>query len=55
MDKLYKTNLQKTVSEIFPVYLQKELLNQAVNDSVIINNKKKTSQLSLNFTGILDV
>ena len=55
MDKSYKTNLQKTVSEIFPVYLQKELLNQAVNESVIINNKKKTAQLSLNFTGILDV
>ncbi|MDC7288923.1 hypothetical protein NXH76_14025 [Blautia schinkii] len=55
MEYMYKTNLQKTISEFFPAYLKKKLLKQAVNDGLVINNRKKTSQLSLNFADIIDV
>lgn len=55
MGCLYKTNMQKTVVEFFPAYLKTELLRQAVNDGLVINHKKKTSQLSLNFADIIDV
>lgn len=55
MEHSYKTNLQKTIAEFFPAYLKKELLKQAVNYGLVINNRKKTSQLSLNFADIIDV
>lgn len=41
MDHLYKTNMQKTIAEFFPAYLKKELLKQAVNDGLVIDNRKK--------------
>jgi hypothetical protein len=55
MEHLYKTNMQKTIAEFFPAYLKKELLKQAVNVGLVINNRKKTSQLSLSFADIIDV
>lgn len=55
MNESYKVNLQKTVSDFFPAYLKKEILKQAVNDGLVINNRKKTSQLYLNFADIIDV
>ncbi len=55
MDQLYKTNLKKTITDFFPAYLKDELLKQAVNDGLVINNRKKTCQLSLNFADIVDV
>ena len=55
MEHLYKTNMQKTIAEFFPAYLKKELLKQAVNVGLVINNRKKTSQLSLSFADIMSI
>ena len=55
MDTTYKANLQKTIADLYPAYLKKELLKQVVTDGLVINNKKKEAQLSLNFAGIVDV
>ena len=55
MEHSYKVNLQKTVAEFFPAYLQKELLKQAVNDGLVINNRKKTSQPFFDFVNVIDV
>lgn len=55
MEGSYKANLQKTITEFFPVYLKKELLKQAVNDGRVINSSKKNGQLSFNFADIVDV
>ena len=55
MEPTYKTNLQKTITDFYPAYLKKELLKQVVNGGLVINNKKKGHQLSLNFADIVDV
>lgn len=55
MDQTYRANLQKTIADFYPAYLKKELLKQAVNDGLVVNNRKKSSQLSLNFADIVDV
>lgn len=55
MDLTYKTNLQKTISDFYPAYLKKELLQQVVNEGLVVNNKKKSYQLSLKFADIVDV
>lgn len=57
MDGSMKGNLQTTVSDFYPAYLKKELLKQAVNDGLVINNSKRKSgsQHPLAFTDIIDV
>ena len=55
MEQIYKANLQKTISDFYPVYLKKELLKQVVNDGLVINNKKRSCQLSFKFADIVDV
>lgn len=55
MDSTYKVNLQKTISDFYPAYLKKELLKQVVNDGLVVNNKKKSNQLSFSFASIVDV
>ena len=51
----YKTNFQKTVEDIYPAYLKKELLKQAVNDGLVVDNKKNSYQISFKFADIVDV
>lgn len=42
--------------DVYPSYTKKVILKQAVNDGLIINNKKKNSdQMTLNFTDCIDV
>lgn len=55
MDPKYKANLQKTIADFYPAYLKKELLKQAVTDGLVVNNRKKSNQLLLNFADIVDV
>lgn len=55
MEYSYQDNMKKTISEVFPAYLKKELLKQAVDDGLVINNRKKTLQLSLFGGDIIDV
>lgn len=55
MEYSYQDNMKKTISEVFPAYLKKELLKQAVDDGLVINNRKKTLQLSLFGEDIIDV
>lgn len=50
-----KEILKNTIVEIYPLYTQKAILNMAVNEGRIINNKKNSNQLSLNFTECIDV
>lgn len=55
MEQIYRANLQKTVADVYPAYLKKELLKQTVNDGLVIDNKKRSNQLSLKFADIVDV
>ena len=55
MELAYKTNFQKTVEDIYPAYLKKELLKQAVNDGLVVDNKKNSYQISFKFADIVDV
>lgn len=55
MDYTYKSNFQKTIADVYPTYLKKELLKQVVNDGLVVDNRKKSYQLSLKFGNIVDV
>ena len=55
VEQTYKANLQKTIADFYPAYLKKELLKQVVNDGLVINNKKRSNQLSFKFADIVDV
>jgi len=46
---------KNTILDIYPSYTKKEILKQAVNDGLIINNKKRSDQMTLNFTNCIDV
>lgn len=55
MDSIYKANLKNTISDFYPAYLKKELLKQVIKDGLAINNRKKSTQLSLKFADLIDV
>ena len=40
---------------MYPTYMKKAILKQAVADGLVINNKKRDNQLTLNFTDCIDV
>ena len=44
-----------TIKDAYPSYTKKVILNQAVNEGLVINNKKDTDQMVLNFTDCIDV
>ena len=46
---------KNTILDIYPSYTKKSILKQAVNDGLIINNKKHSDQMTLNFTDCIDV
>lgn len=46
---------KNTILEFYPSYTKKELLKQAVNAGLVINNRKHGSQMTLNFTDCIDV
>lgn len=55
MAHTYKTDLRKSIAYFYPAYLKKELLKQAVNEGLVVNNRLKSNQLSLKFADIVDV
>lgn len=46
---------KNTILDIYPSYAKKSILKQAVNNGLIINNKKHNVQMTLNFTDSIDV
>ena len=46
---------KNTILDIYPSYTKKIILKQAVNAGMIINNKKRSDQMTLNFTDCIDV
>lgn len=46
---------KNTILEFYPSYTKKELLKQAVNAGLVINNRKHGGQMTLNFTDCIDV
>ncbi|MFR8813034.1 MAG: hypothetical protein ACLVFG_04945 [Lachnospiraceae bacterium] len=50
-----KDIFKNSILDIYPSYTKKVLLKQAVNDGLIINNKKSNAQMTLNFTDSIDV
>ena len=50
-----KEIFKNSILDIYPSYTKKVLLKQAVNDGLIINNKKRNAQMTLNFTDSIDV
>lgn len=46
---------KRTILDIYPSYTKKIILKQAVNDGLIINNRKNSDQMTLNFTDCIDV
>lgn len=46
---------KNSIMSIYPSYMKKTILKQVVDDGLAINNKKKDSQLTLNFTDSIDV
>lgn len=46
---------KSTILDFFPSYAKKVILKQAVNEGLIINNKKHRGQMTLNFTDCIDV
>lgn len=50
-----KDIFKSTILDIYPSYTKKIILKQAVNDGLIINNKKHSVQMTLNFTDSIDV
>lgn len=44
-----------TILEFYPSYVKKEILKKVVNDGLVINNKKKDGQVTLNLTNSVDV
>ncbi|MDE7310185.1 MAG: hypothetical protein K2N87_00940 [Eubacterium sp.] len=50
-----KDIFQSTILDMYPSYVKKAILKQAVDDGFVINNKKHNQQLTLNFNGSVDV
>lgn len=50
-----KDIFKSTVLDSYPSYTKKIILKQAVNEGLIINNKKRSPQMTLNFTDSIDV
>lgn len=50
-----KDIFKNTILDIYPSYIKKAILKQVVNDGLVINNKKRGGQLTLNFTDCIDV
>lgn len=50
-----KSIFKSTILDIYPSYTKKVILKQAVNDGLIINNRKSSDQMTLNFTDCIDV
>lgn len=46
---------KSTILDIYPSYTKKAILKQAVNDGLVINHKKNSEQMTLNFTDCIDV
>lgn len=46
---------KNTILDIYPSYTKKTILKQAVDEGLIINNKKHSDQMTLNFTDSIDV
>ncbi len=46
---------KNTILDIYPSYTKKTILKQAVDDGLVINNKKRNAQMRLNFTDRIDV
>lgn len=46
---------KSTIMDIYPSYTKKAILKQAVNDGIVINHKKNSDQMTLNFTDCIDV
>lgn len=46
---------KNTIVDIYPSYTKKAILKQAVNEGLVINNKKNSDQMTLNFTDSIDV
>ena len=44
-----------TILEFYPSYVKKEILKKVVNDGLVINNRKKDGQVTLNLTNSVDV
>ena len=55
MNKNCRNDLQTTIVDIYSLYLKKEILKQATNEGLIVNNKKNDSQLCLDFMDIPNV
>ena len=50
-----KDIFKSTILDIYPSYTKKVILKHAVNEGLIINNKKSSNQVTLNFTDCIDV
>lgn len=50
-----KNTFKNSIMSTYPSYMKKNILKQVVDDGLAINNKKKDSQLTLNFTDSIDV
>lgn len=54
-EDLDKGIFKSTILDIYPSYTKKVILKQAVNEGLIINNKKSSDRMTLNFTDCIDV
>lgn len=52
---LDKEIFKNTILDIYQSYTKKIILKQAINEGLIINNKKHDGQMTLNFTDSIDV
>lgn len=52
---LDKEIFKNTILDIYQSYTKKIILRQAVNEGLVINNKKHDDQMTLNFTDSIDV
>lgn len=52
---LERNIFKNSIMSTYPSYMKKTILKQVVDDGLVINNKKKDNQLTLNFTDSIDV
>lgn len=53
--QLERNIFRNSIMSTYPSYMKKTILKQVVDDGLVINDKKKDSQLTLNFTDSIDV
>ena len=53
--QLERNIFKNSVMSTYPTYMKKTILKQVVEDGLVINNKKRDSQLTFNFTDCIDV